>query len=115
MVANQQQLDYPSEVCEFCKGWVWHRKEPCKCRTGARLYEIPIDREAGFVAELGERVRACRKLRRWSMDDLAKESGISKTNIWQIETGRTEPGAWTLCALSAALQVSMDWLARGES
>lgn len=67
-----------------------------------------------FLAGIGRRLRAAREDRRLSLDDLASLTDQSKTGLWQIEKGRTEPGAGTLARLSKALGVSIDWLVLGE-
>ncbi len=46
------------------------------------------DPEAGFLEQLGQRVRTTRALRGMSRKVLAKVSGISERYIAQIEAGR---------------------------
>lgn len=41
-----------------------------------------------------------------SIRDLAKKSGVSKTQINAIENGRTNPTVMTLCQIALALHVS---------
>lgn len=62
---------------------------------------------------LGEQVRGRRKELKWSLDDLARHAGLSKAMVWQVEKGRSMPGADTLLRLSKALGVSMDRLMCG--
>ncbi len=67
-----------------------------------------------FRLALGARIRALRNLGQISLDELARRCDLSKTGLWQIETGRTEPRAGTLWRLSRALRVSIDWLVTGK-
>lgn len=97
-----------NETCPHCGGWVHGRSESCGCRNGKRLYVAKVS-----VAAIGLRVRQCRQGMRLSLDELSKRCGRSKTMLWQLETGRSEPGAETLARLSEALQVSIDWLVLG--
>ncbi len=96
--------DYPSETCLRCRGWVWHRKEPCNCKV--RPVVLPKD----FLAALGERLRVTRCSKGLSQDQLAEAAGMSKTGLWQIEKGHSEPGAKTIVALAKALDVTTDYL-----
>lgn len=70
------------------------------------------DKES-WVTMLGKRIRAARLAKRLSMDRLAERAGLSKTGLWQIETGKSEPGAWTLHSLLSVLEISADELLRG--
>lgn len=59
---------------------------------------------------LGDQIRSQRKALGWSLDDLARHAGLSKTMVWQVERDRTMPSADSLLRLSRALGVSMDKL-----
>ena len=48
----------------------------------------PLDPEAGFLEQLGQRVRTMRALRGMSRKVLAKVSGISERYIAQLEGGK---------------------------
>lgn len=42
---------YP-ETCEKCKGWVYHRAEPCKCRPHAKADSLDLlERTVAFIRE----------------------------------------------------------------
>lgn len=69
---------------------------------------------AEFLAGIGSRVRELRIGGGYSLDALAATTDMSKAGIWQIEKGRSEPGAGTLYRLSIALQCTADYLLRGE-
>ena len=64
-------------------------------------------------------VRQYRKLKNWTQQRLAKESGVSQGTISLIETGEQEHGAATLFQLASALGVLphllSDEFKRGEA
>lgn len=51
---------------------------------------------------LAERLRALRVERGWSLDDLARLSGVSRATLSRLETGAVSPTAHTLGRLGAA-------------
>ena len=60
---------------------------------------------------LTQRVRDCRYSKGWGPDELANRAAISRTALYQIESGRTElPRAGTLRRIALALEVSMESL-----
>jgi len=60
---------------------------------------------------LAQRVRDCRYSKGWGPDELASRAAISRTALYQIESGKTElPRAGTLRRIALALEVSMDLL-----
>src|SRR3982751_718890 len=66
---------------------------------------------------LAQRVRDCRYSKGWGPDELASRASISRTALYQIESGKTElPRAGTLRRIALALEVSMEsLLGHGES
>lgn len=66
-----------------------------------------------IVATMGERIRATRKEKRWTLAELAKASGISPGSISDLEQGR-QFGTTRLPDLAAALGVRVEWLHKGE-
>jgi len=68
-----------------------------------------------FLESLGRRVRDSRKELGLTLQSLADRMDMSKTGLWQIEQGKSEPGAGTLWRLSRALQCSIDYLVAGET
>src|SRR5262245_48562754 len=66
---------------------------------------------------LAKRVRDFRYAKGWGPDELASRAEISRTALYQIESGKTElPRAGTLRRIAAALDVSIDTLlGHGES
>jgi transcriptional regulator with XRE-family HTH domain len=60
---------------------------------------------------LAQRVRDFRYSKGWGPDELASRAAISRTALYQIESGKTElPRAGTLRRIAMALDVSMDTL-----
>lgn len=55
-------------------------------------------------------LRETRELRGITQSELAKKLGVSQTNIYNYEVGRTEPNIDTLIRLSHILEVSVDYL-----
>lgn len=76
---------------------------------------------AGFMStivdapsDLGQRLRAERARRAWSLTELADASGVSRAMISRIERGESSPTAAVLGRLSAALEVSVSALLSTE-
>src|SRR5258705_4145691 len=60
---------------------------------------------------LAQRVRDFRYSKGWGPDELASRAAISRTALYQIESGKTElPRAGTLRRIALALDVSMEIL-----
>jgi len=63
------------------------------------------------VISLAQRVRDFRYAKGWGPDELASRAEISRTALYQIESGKTGlPRAGTLRRIALALEVSMDEL-----
>jgi transcriptional regulator with XRE-family HTH domain len=69
------------------------------------------------MMSLAQRVRDYRYSKGWGPDELASRASISRTALYQIESGKTElPRAGTLRRIALALEVSMEsLLGHGES
>lgn len=65
------------------------------------------------MTTMGERIRATRKEKRWTLAELSKASGISPGSISDLEQGR-QFGTTRLPDLAAALGVRPEWLQKGE-
>ena len=64
---------------------------------------------------LAKRIRDCRYAKGWGPDELAGRAQISRTALYQIESGKTEtPRAGTLRRIAKALGVSTDALLGNE-
>ncbi len=60
---------------------------------------------------LAQRVKDCRYAKGWGPDELASRAAISRTALYQIESGKTEhPRAGTLRRIAEALSVSTEAL-----
>lgn len=72
-----------------------------------------------FRQGLGERLRALRESRNWTLKQLSQSTGLSLTYLSDLERGRTLPSIETLLKISLAydLKVSISWGAMtfGES
>ena len=65
--------------------------------------------------QLAKRIRDSRYAKGWGPDDLAGRAKISRTALYQIESGKTEtPRAGTLRRIARALGVSTDALLGNE-
>ena len=62
----------------------------------------------------GSRLRQARRLRDWTQDRLATESGVGVATIRRAEGERFEPRQETARRLAAALRVRVAWLATGD-
>src|SRR5438309_9716822 len=58
-------------------------------------------------AEVGERLRAIRQLRRRTLKEVASAAGLSESFVSQLERGRTNATIATLQRLSAALGIEV--------
>jgi transcriptional regulator with XRE-family HTH domain len=59
---------------------------------------------------IGERLRAARTIRGWSLGHLAELAGIGKGSLSEIENGTRNPTLSTLYALANSLDRPMSWL-----
>jgi transcriptional regulator with XRE-family HTH domain len=60
-----------------------------------------------IAAQIAARVRGQRAQRRWTLDELAARSGVSRRLIVQIEQADANPSLATLLKLAAALGVTL--------
>ncbi|GAA2625621.1 XRE family transcriptional regulator [Dactylosporangium fulvum] len=56
---------------------------------------------------IARHVKLLRQGRRWSLDELASRSGVSKGMLVQIEGARTNPSIGTLCRIAESFGVSI--------
>ncbi|MFI0239157.1 helix-turn-helix domain-containing protein [Streptomyces sp. NPDC016845] len=68
-----------------------------------------------LVARIGSRIRVERDRRRWTLSELAEESGVSRAMIHRIERGESNPTAVVLGKLSAAFRLSIATLLDPET
>lgn len=65
------------------------------------------------VKRFGENVRAARKAKGWTQEDLAHESGLAPVQVSRIERGVREIRLTTLLRLLTALDLPPDLLLGG--
>ncbi len=70
--------------------------------------------EERVAAEIASRVRAARAQRRWTLDELAARSAVSRRRLVQIEHADANPSVSTLLKLAAALGVTLTELLSEE-
>lgn len=61
--------------------------------------------ESTLPMRVGRRIRSLRRRKEWRLVDLAEQSGVSKTHISDIETGKREVCLLTLERIAIALNV----------
>jgi transcriptional regulator with XRE-family HTH domain len=77
---------------------------------------MPADGTASALGkDLGPRLSSARKEAGVGLRALARQIGVSPALISQIESGRTAPSVSTLYAIATALDLSFDYLFRGEA
>lgn len=59
---------------------------------------------------LGSRVKAERKLKGLTLENLAEMINISRNYLWEIEAGRKAPALGTLYSIGTTLDISIDYL-----
>lgn len=70
--------------------------------------------QESVAARLAARVRARRGHRRWTLDELAARSTLSRRLLVQIEQGEANPSLATLLKLAAALGITLTELVADE-
>lgn len=62
------------------------------------------------MKDLGLRIRAARKLCKYSLEALGERAGVSDVSIWNAEIGRQMPNLLSAFCIAEVLHVSLDWL-----
>lgn len=62
----------------------------------------------------GDRVKDAREAKAMTQAQLSERVGLSRPQIANVETNRTEVSIQALIGLSAELGVTIDWLLKGE-
>jgi len=60
---------------------------------------------AELTRRLADNIRAIRKARGYSLDDMARRSGVSRASLSQVETAKTNPTIAILWKIAAGLEV----------
>lgn len=68
-----------------------------------------------IAAVVGRRVRDARNQRRWTLDELAGRSGVSRRMVINIEQGTMNPSIATLLRISDALGIGLPALVETDS
>ncbi len=75
-----------------------------------------MSKAAADDLDFGTRIRVVRTSRGWTLDQLAKEAGLTKGFLSQVENGKApRPSGRVLLALARALGASVDWILTGNS
>jgi transcriptional regulator with XRE-family HTH domain len=62
-------------------------------------------------ATLSDKIKHLRKEKEWSLDDLAREAGASKSYLWELENRpERKPSAEKLTNIAGALGVTTEYL-----
>jgi transcriptional regulator with XRE-family HTH domain len=64
-----------------------------------------VSSDSAFLQALGQRIRALRKEKGWSQQDLAYRIGMEKSNLSVIENGKSNPQILTLVRIACTLEV----------
>lgn len=71
-------------------------------------YDALMDQDAtGLATVIGQRVRHQRQARRWTLDQLAEATGVSRRALVNVEQGSANPSIATLLRLSDALGIGL--------
>ncbi len=65
------------------------------------------DHAAEVSQSLGNRLRALRESRSWTLDTLAEQTGLSKAYLSRLEAGARQPSIVVLCGFAKAFGVSI--------
>ena len=60
---------------------------------------------AELTRRMADNIRALRKVRGYSLDDMARRSGVSRASLSQVETAKTNPTIAILWKIAAGLEV----------
>src|SRR5579859_7374589 len=63
--------------------------------------------DLALVSLIGERVRARRRARGWTLDELAQRSGVSRRMLVNVEQGVSNASIATLLRLAEALAIGL--------
>lgn len=71
------------------------------------------EQEQAILIKLGNAIRAARKARGWSQEELAFQAGLDRTYIGSIERGERNIAALNLVKIAAVLGVGVGELLEG--
>lgn len=67
----------------------------------------PLEKGEPVADRLGPRMKALRRERGWSLEQLAASSGVSRSMLSEIERGRANPTLAVACRIAAAFGMSL--------
>ena len=76
--------------------------------------QMPVERNASDVYEIGENIRKLRKAQGLSQDGLADRMGTSRNEVYRHENGLSEMSICTLCQYADALETTPQQLSPGR-
>jgi transcriptional regulator with XRE-family HTH domain len=79
----------------------WDARRPAPARPGVN--------DAAVIGLVGANLRRLRRQHRISLEELARQSGVSRAMIGQVEQGKSMPSIKTLWQVAQALGVSVAW------
>ncbi len=62
------------------------------------------------LAFMGEKIKAARMAKKYTLEKLSEKIGISRNFLWEIEAGRKAPAIQTLYNISKELDLSIDYI-----
>lgn len=71
------------------------------------------EQEQAILIKLGNAIRAARKARGWSQEELAFQAGLDRTYIGSVERGERNIAALNLVKIAAVLGVGVGELLEG--
>jgi transcriptional regulator with XRE-family HTH domain len=82
-----------------------------RCVALMMHYAALVDDNASELsAAIGAKVRSERQARAWTLDELARQSGVSRRMLINVEQGTANPSVTTLLRLSDALGIGLQAL-----
>ena len=86
------------------------------CSVERQRSVVPNGMEWEMASPFGDRLRALRKGKAYSLDRLAELTGSSKSYIWELENREVpKPSGEKLMSLARALDTTVDALISGEA
>ena len=99
----------------YCERQLFSLRIIRACKYVPNLREIPRHAETHTMNTVGERINARRLERGWTQEQLAEKAGISKGFLSDLETGTRNVSAEYLLKIAQALNVTLDFLTKGDS
>ena len=82
--------------------------------TANVLADIGARDEQGIAKDIGRVLRELRKRRGLSLNELAQSSGVSRSMLSQMETGRSVPSVLVLCKIARTFDVPVTLFLKSE-